>query len=172
MIDFFHKGAEINKRITGVATLKGAPVVEPRPLDKPRRIGRIATFFDGDKKLCSLLLEVADTPEKRRNGLMGREKMPNVCGMMFDGLEGGGYFWMKGCLMPIDVAFIDKDGKVTKTYSMPVDKDGEKHYDYDEDDKSAIEMNQGVLARKGISKGCMVEIRELKGRQKKEEDDE
>ena len=60
---------------------------------------------------------------------------------------------MKNCLVPLDVAFLDKDGFITKTYSMPVDKEGRKRYDYDEDDVSAVEVGMGFLKKWGIKPG-------------------
>ena len=129
MIDFFHKGAEMTKKVSGIAKIKGAPTVNSRPA---RKISKIAEFMDEEDVVAKVLLEVASTPEERRRGLMGRESLPSVCGMLFEGLSGGGYFWMKNCLIPLDVVFLDKDGVVTKTYTMPVDKEGTKHYDYDE----------------------------------------
>lgn len=158
MIDFFHKGAEMTKKVTGVAKLKGAPKVNPRP---SRKISRIGTFYDGEDAVASVLLEVADTPSARAQGLMGRESLPSICGMLFEGLTGPGYFWMKNCLVPIDVAFMDKDGTITKTYSMPVDKDGEEHYEYGADDKTAVEVSMGFLKSKGIGTGFRFEARDL-----------
>ena len=133
MIDFFHKGAEMTKKVSGIAKIKGAPTVNSRPA---RKISKIAEFMDEEDVVARVLLEVASTPDERRRGLMGRENLPSVCGMLFEGLSGGGYFWMKNCLIPLDVVFLNKKGTITKTYTMPVDKDGTKHYDYDEDDAS------------------------------------
>lgn len=158
MIDFFHKSASMTKRISGIAKMKGAPVVNARPL---RKITRVGTFFDGEDRVTSVFLEVADTPEKRKIGLMGREDVPEVYGMLFDGLSGGGHFWMKDCLVPIDVAFLDKDGFVSKTYSMKVDKEGSEHYEYDDNDVAAVELHEGFLKKFGIEKGHRFETRKL-----------
>lgn len=160
MIDFFHKGASMTKKVTGIAKIKGAPVVNARP---PSKISRIGTFYDEEDSITSILLEVADTPESRKRGLMGREDLPSICGMLFEGLSGGGYFWMKDCLIPLDIAFMNKDGFITKTYSMAVDKDGEKHYDYDNEDVSAVEVPKGFLKKWGIVNGFKLETRTLSG---------
>lgn len=156
MIDFFHKGASITKKVTGIAKLKGAPVIHPR---SPAKVSRVGTFRS-DKGSVSILLEVADTDESRRHGLMGRSELPEICGMLFEGLSNGGYFWMKNCLVPLDIAFMDKGGTVTKTYSMPAD-DGENHYEYGDDDVSAVELAMGFLSKHGIGKGSSFWSREL-----------
>ena len=162
MIDFFHKGASMTKKITGVAKIKGAPDIETHPKS---RVTRIGTFFDEEDAVASILLEVADTPELRKVGLMWRSSLPDICGMLFDGLSGGGYFWMRNCLIPIDVAFLSGDGTITKIYSMPIDKEGKNRYNYGEDDKSAIEVNMGFLKKNGIKPGFRFESRALAGKE-------
>ena len=162
MIDFFHKGAEMTKKVTGIARLKGAPKVNPRP---SRKITCAGTFYNEDDAVTSILLEVADTPAARERGLMGREDLPSICGMLFEGLTGPGNFWMKNCLIPLDVAFMDNDGMITKTYSMPVDKDGENHYEYDESDKSAVEVPMGFLKKWGIREGFRFGVKRLSGKE-------
>ena len=151
----------MTKKIVGTAKLNGAPIVNSRPL---RKVTRVGTFYDDDEKIASVLLEVADTPDARKIGLMGREDIPEICGMLFDGLSGGGHFWMKDCLVPIDVAFLDKNGRVLKTYAMKVDKEGKEHYEYGEDVVSAVELCGGFLRKHGISEGFTFESRPLGGR--------
>lgn len=158
MIDFFHKDASMTKRITGIAKMKGAPVVNARPV---RKITKIGTFFDEEDPVTSVFLEVADTPESRKIGLMGRDDIPEIYGMLFEGLSGGGHFWMKNCLVPIDVAFLDNGGFITKTYSMHVDKEGTEHYEYDDEDVAAVELHEGFLKKFGIGNGYRFETRKL-----------
>lgn len=158
MIDFFHKGASMTKKVVGIAKLKGAPAVNARPL---RKITRVGTFFDDGDAVARVLLEVADTPEARKRGLMGRDDVPEIYGMLFEGLSGGGFFWMKNCLVPIDVAFLDKDGAVLQTYAMKVDKEGKEHYDYGDDAVAAVELHGGFLKKFGIANGFTFETREL-----------
>lgn len=150
----------MTKKVTGIAKLKKMPDINSRPV---RKVTRIGTFYNGDDAITSLLLEVADTEDSRRNGLMGREAIPDICGMLFEGLSGGGNFWMKNCLIPLDVAFMDNVGVIKGISSMPVDKEGKKRYEYDDDVTSALEVNMGLLDRLGIKKGFRLETRKLKG---------
>lgn len=148
----------MTKKVTGIAKLKGMPDVNSRPL---RKITRVGTFFDEEDSIRSVLLEVADTPEARKVGLMGRESVPEIYGMLFEGLSGGGFFWMKNCLVPIDVAFLSKGGVVVQTYAMKVDRDGSEHYDYGDDVVAAVELHGGFLKEHGISRGIRFKTREL-----------
>lgn len=158
MIDFFQKDATMTKRIAGTARLADAPTIRARPKWTIRGVG---TFRNGSECLARILLEIAETAEARRQGLMGREQIPGVCGMLFDGLSNGGYFWMKDCLAPIDVAFLNKDGTVTKTYQMAVDQEGRRRYPYDAEDVSAVEAAGGFLSRHRIEVGCAFSVERL-----------
>lgn len=160
MIDFLHKGASMTKHISGMAKLKRVPDIKPR---SPARITRVGTFYDEEDALASVLLEVADTPEARETGLMWRENISDIYGMLFEGLSGGGFFWMKNCLVPIDVAFLGKGGIVRKTYAMKVDKGGSERYGYDDGTVAAVELRGGFLAEHGISDGFRFKSRALKG---------
>ena len=111
-----------------------------------------ASFGSGD---ASVLLELADSSAARQRGLMGRKSMPECCGMLFTGLTGGS-FWMKGCLIDLDIVFLD-DGKVSRIYTMKADG-GERMYRYGSE-TAAIELPAGFCRRHGISKGTKVEVR-------------
>lgn len=64
----------------------------------------------GDKKYK---VEIADTPEKQKKGLMGRESLPEDQGMLFiyDEPQDLSY-WMKNTLISLDIIFIDDDMEV------------------------------------------------------------
>lgn len=58
-------------------------------------------------------IELADTPEKRMQGLSGRKVVEDDYGMLFifpvDGRQG---FWMKDMHVPIDIMWISADGTI------------------------------------------------------------
>tara|TARA_R110002167_G_scaffold191707_2_gene394082 strand:- start:1611 stop:2063 length:453 start_codon:yes stop_codon:yes gene_type:complete len=102
-------------------------------------------------------LEYADTFELRAQGLMHRENMCKTCGMLFNfeqPRQAG--MWMKNTLIPLDVAFIRADGKITDIKAM-------QPHDLSTTSASqkvlyAWEMNQGWFAQNGIKVGDTVAV--------------
>jgi uncharacterized membrane protein (UPF0127 family) len=66
-----------------------------------------------------LLVALADDPGERAQGLMGVEQMGDLDGMLFVfSQEALGGFWMKGTLIPLDIAFFDDDRTLVDVLSM------------------------------------------------------
>ena len=64
-------------------------------------------------------VEVARTDEERSRGLMGRTFLKKEEGMLFIFEEEGYHgFWMKNTLLPLSIAFIDKEGKIVSITDM------------------------------------------------------
>lgn len=58
-------------------------------------------------------IEVADTPQKRVQGLSGREVVEDDYGMLFIfDVEGRSGFWMKDMRVPIDIIWISAQGTI------------------------------------------------------------
>jgi uncharacterized membrane protein (UPF0127 family) len=102
-------------------------------------------------------LEIADAEPTRETGLMNRDSMPANHGMLFvfeDEIPRE--FWMKNTRIPLDILFIDGQGKVVASKSM-------KPYDLntttsDAPAKYAIELNKGAAESSGISVGDQLTI--------------
>jgi len=58
-------------------------------------------------------LELADSPEKRRQGLMFRRELPTGNGMLFVYDRSGDYrIWMKNTRMPLTVLWLDEQARI------------------------------------------------------------
>lgn len=105
----------------------------------------------------SINLEYADTFELRAQGLMFRESMCNDCGMLFNYNQNRiAAMWMRNTLIPLDVAFIRRDGVITDIKSMkPHD---ETTITSSEKVVFAWEMNKNWFKNNDISVGDKVNI--------------
>lgn len=104
----------------------------------------------------ALRVEVADDDESRRTGLMHRRSMGENQGMLFvyeaPGLHA---MWMKNTLIPLSVAFIDRDGRIINIEDMApqtLDTHGATA-----DASYSLEVNLGWFAKRGIKPGDRVE---------------
>lgn len=67
-----------------------------------------------NKQVC-FDVEVAKTPQERQQGLMYRESMFELSGMLFVFESSDIHnFWMKNTLIPLDMVWIDKDLRVVR----------------------------------------------------------
>jgi uncharacterized membrane protein (UPF0127 family) len=105
----------------------------------------------------TIKVEYAQSFEQRAQGLMYRESMCGQCGMLFNFKQiKQANMWMKNTLMPLDVAFIRKDGVITDIKAMKahdlstVGSSGKVQY--------AWEMNLGWFKENGIGVGDKVKI--------------
>jgi uncharacterized membrane protein (UPF0127 family) len=62
--------------------------------------------------------QIAATPAQQEKGLMFVTKMGDNNGMIFLMKVGPQTFWMKNTLIPLSVAFIDKDGVILEIHDM------------------------------------------------------
>lgn len=104
-----------------------------------------------------LWVEIVRTPAMRQKGLMNRERLDPKEGMLFvfekDQVLS---FWMKDTKIPLSIAFLDKNGKVTDIIDMepystqPVRSSGLCRY--------AIEANRNFFTEAGLLVGDIVNL--------------
>lgn len=103
-------------------------------------------------------VEIADTPEKRRYGLMYRTAMPDQHGMLFVfPSEAAQSFWMKNTPLSLDIIFINTARRIvhiaphtTPFSEKPISSGGAAQF--------VLEVKAGFCEQHGIRRGTRVEF--------------
>ncbi len=115
-------------------------------------------FVEGGGKRYLLRVEVADTPERQAQGLMFRKSLGEDEGMvfLFPAPTAGG-FWMKNTLIPLSIAFFDRQGQILRILDMePCRQDPCPVYYPGVVYQGALEVNRGWFQRRGLTPGARV----------------
>ena len=99
-----------------------------------------------------LFVEIADNPRKRSYGLMDRKSLVHNGGMLFKFPdEEKLHFWMANTYIPLDIAFLDVDGKILQIESMtPLSTRAVVSH---KPCRYALEVNRGWFQNNGIRVG-------------------
>jgi uncharacterized membrane protein (UPF0127 family) len=106
--------------------------------------------------LASITIEIADTPQARAAGLMGRRGLDDSMGMLFVHDEAGPkHFWMRNTPTSLDIIFVSAHGRVihiaadTRPMSDTVySSNGQTRY--------VVEVPAGFCVRHGVVKGTQI----------------
>ena len=107
------------------------------------------------------IVEIADTEEERRKGLMFREALCEECGMLFvfDHPQKYG-FWMKNVKIPLDIIFINRKFEIITIYEAPIESGFfYKQYWSKGFCKYVIECNIGFCKKNKITNGTKIKIK-------------
>jgi len=104
-----------------------------------------------------LSVEVALTKREQAQGLMNVENLPSDKGLLFCyPQERSLSFWMRNTTIPLSIAFIDKNKKITQIENLePLD---EKSVKSNKKCKWALEVNKGWFDQHQVKVGDIVEI--------------
>lgn len=115
--------------------------VDPEPL--------VVNTVRGEK---SFSIEVADDDRERSAGLMFRTEMDDAHGMLFVfEKQRRVAFWMKNTPMPLDLVFVDEDGRVAAVMegvpfsTAPISPDAPVRF--------VLELKAGTAQKAGIAEG-------------------
>jgi uncharacterized membrane protein (UPF0127 family) len=113
-----------------------------------------------DRGPVVLRVEVADTPEARRLGLMHRTSLPPDAGMVFlFERPTRARFWMKDTPIPLSIAFWDERRRIVAILDMePCLADPCPLYDPGVPVVGAVEANRGFFERHEVEVGDRVEL--------------
>ena len=114
------------------------------------------TSADGDDSV-RLSVEIANRPDQHARGLMFRESLDELAGMLFvfESDRTGG-FWMRNTLIALDIAYLGADGTVLEiVHGVPLSEETltpAQAYRY------TLEVNSGWFERQGFGVGDRVAI--------------
>jgi uncharacterized membrane protein (UPF0127 family) len=101
-------------------------------------------------------IELALTPAQQAQGLMWRERMDDDQGMLFiNPVERMASFWMMNTLIPLDMVFVDRTGRIVHIHENAIPHDTTpipSRYPV----LGILEVNGGLTRRLGIRPGDRV----------------
>ena len=104
----------------------------------------------------NLEVELATSPQQQAQGLMYRRDLPAESGMLF--IYSGERvvsMWMRNTVIPLDMLFIDAEGRIEKVVERTVPM-SLKTISSDRPVKGVLELNSGTAARLGLAPGDRV----------------
>ena len=113
-------------------------------------------IINNQNQKIELNVEIADTEETQTRGLMFRDKLAESSGMLFVfESETMHQFWMKNTYIPLNIAYISKDGIVNEIqYMRPLDTS--ILYPSTQPAMYALEVNKDWFQKNNISEGSRV----------------
>jgi hypothetical protein len=108
-----------------------------------------------------IVAEIADTPERIQRGYMFRREVGDGEGMIFVFPEPGIHsFWMKNTLVPLDMLWLEEDGRVIHVEASvpPCRADPCPGYGPPRKARYVLEVRGGTAAREGLVIGDRVRI--------------
>jgi uncharacterized membrane protein (UPF0127 family) len=110
-------------------------------------------------------LELARTPEEQQMGLMFRESLPENAGMIFLFNDGGVHqFWMKNTMIPLDMIWLDPEGKVVfiSANTPPCKADPCPSFGPTTPAANVLEIAGGLAKKEKIEVGSVLKFADLK----------
>lgn len=102
-------------------------------------------------------VKVVRTPEDQEKGMMGQTFNSSFNGMLFLMKNPKSCFWMKNCIIPLDIIFI-KNGYITKIYHDCQPCNNDECKDYCGDGSTILEVLGGTCKRLNIKIGNKISL--------------
>jgi uncharacterized membrane protein (UPF0127 family) len=138
-----------------------APPSTPKPAATPPPTGPRVILPSG----AVYRLELAHTPEQQAQGLMYRESLPEKTGMLFLFDDKGVHrFWMKNTMIPLDMVWMDAEGKVlfVSADTPPCKADPCPSYGPESPAAMVLEIAGGKAVKEKIGVGSVLQVKDLK----------
>ncbi len=124
--------------LSGVAFAAADGHIHPAPQQRPAFARDSLAIMGQDGSRQRLMVEVARSPDELAYGLMKVKELPGTDGMLFIAPKPQQQlFWMKDTLIPLDLLFIDPNGRIM--HIVPL----------------AQPMSERYLASRGVAKAVL-----------------
>jgi len=147
-------------RIAAVVTLITAGCASAALADALEPLPTVEACFVTDDHKYAVVLEVASKDKQRQRGLMERTTLAADAGMLFTyqaERSANHGFWMYQTLIPLDIAYLDKQGVIVSIHTMPPCHSSNGRncptYPAGEPFWNAVEMNAGYFEARDITPG-------------------
>lgn len=109
-------------------------------------------------------LDLALDRYARTRGLSRRDSLPTNAGMLFVFPQSEKRtFWMKDCLIPLDIIFLDQHGTIVSIHRAPIQppdtyQEDLIRYDSGKPSQFVIELNMGTADKLGLKEGSHIDL--------------
>ena len=120
-------------------------------------------FIDIKINNTNYKIELAKTISQKTKGLSQREKLCSNCGMLFIfGYETELPFWMKDTLIPLDMIWLDKNGKIVDIKTA-IETNSTKIYRNQSPAQYVLELNVNDSQKLNLKIGDIIDISKING---------
>jgi len=152
-------GEDGNAGRTDASSSAPGTATDQEATDSPRfgPGGQLIRLVDVSVGGVPISVEIADTPALRETGLMHRDSLPADHGMLFVYAdEQMRSFWMRNTKIPLDIAFIDRNGSIVNIEQMEAQTD--ENTISTAPAMYALEMSLGWFEANGVGIGDRLEF--------------
>jgi len=123
-----------------------------------RKEGTMIISKMGGDSVTTIDIELADTQEERAQGMMYRQSLGGLQGMLFLFDETRPQsFWMKNTYVPLDIIFLDEENRIVDMYQNAEPK-SEKSIRSRRPARNVLEVNAGFCRAYNIGPGMRCEF--------------
>ncbi len=102
-------------------------------------------------------IELAQTPTQKIKGLSKRDSLCSTCGMLFVfDSETQLPFWMKDTLIPLDIIWLDKNGKIVSNKTAEINS--QKIYQNESPAQYVLELNANDYQKLNLKIGKIIQL--------------
>lgn len=138
-------------------TCADRPKSQDRPIASMFQHDGTLTFLRGDSTvLATINIEIAESPQRRETGMMGRPTLDENNGMLFIFEEDQELaFWMMNTLVSLDMVFVNSRMEIV-TIQAKATPFSTESYRASKPGMYVVEVNAGFCEQHGIQEGDMI----------------